>query len=156
MRHLILPLTLLLVAGLTPAVNAQIRTVTVNGSPSGPGTLHITIEDFDKPQDRDGRLLAAAPQSVHVIDVPVAAGWDCSQTTQTIFKALVAALVPPYTVVIAPTNPCQIYIERPAGGNAWSIVVINSVPGLSVTVDEGAIPVVPTTWGGLKARYASP
>lgn len=153
MRSLLLPFALLLVVGMASAAQAQVRTITVTGTSSLPGTTDITIEDFDKPGRRDGRLLATGPLSTHVVSVPVSAGWDCVQTTLAIHKALTAALVPPYTVTIAPTNACQIYIERNAGGNVWSIIVIDDVPGQSVVVEEGAVPVVPATWGAIKARY---
>lgn len=153
MRSLLLPLTVLLVMGLAPDSIAQTRSIVTSGTSTGTGTTHITIEDFDKPGRRDGSLLATSPQAIYVIDVPIQAGWTCAQTTIAIRDSLVAHLAPAYSIQIAPTNDCIIYIQRLVGGYAYNVILVGNAPGQIIRIDEGAVPVVSATWGEIKSRY---
>jgi hypothetical protein len=152
--HLLRSLLLATVLSVLTAslVGAQTRSVTTGGTATGSGVVKITIEDFGKPGRHElapqGRL-----QALYEVEVNVFAGWTCAQTTQAIYNALVATLPPEYIVEISPTNPCIIYISlKPDGTSGWGIEVLVTVPGQTVDVVDGVVPVAPSAWSAIKMR----
>lgn len=146
-------LAFVLVLATTAAANAQTRSIYTGGTATGGGTVHITIEDFDKPGRHDPiGPLGTRPAALFDIMVAVAPGWTCAQTTTAIFNELVATLPPVYSVLIAPTNPCIIYLSRsPDGSVLWNINIEIKVEGQTIVVEEGAVPLVPTPWSFIKS-----
>lgn len=136
----------------TAAANANTRSVTTTGTAPVGGLVHITIEDFGKPGRHDPIGPLSLPASIFDVYATILPGWNCAQTTVAMRDAMVAALPPVYLVMIAPTNPCILYISREQQGNvAWNLNIEIEVEGLTVLVEEGAVPLVPTTWSFIKS-----
>jgi len=152
--HLLRSLLLATVLSVLTAsiVGAQTRSVTTGGTATGSGVVKITIEDFGKPGRHD-LAPQSRPQAIYEAEANVLAGWTCAQTTQAIYDALVAVLPAEYLVEISPTNPCILYItKKPDGTTAWGIEVLVTVPGQTVDVVDGVVPVAPSVWSAIKAQ----
>ena len=144
--------TLCLVAVAT-AASAQTRSVVTQGSSTGTGITHITIEDFGKPGQLGPLGSGLRLQTVYEIDVNIAAGLNCAQITQLIYNQLVASLPNTFTIMIAPTNPCILYISKGSGGSSsWGIAITITAPGTHTTVEEGAVPVQERPWSWIKSH----
>ncbi|MDZ4804821.1 MAG: hypothetical protein SGI90_08185 [Candidatus Eisenbacteria bacterium] len=137
----------------TVAADAQIRSITTGGNSTGGGSVHITIEDFGKPGRHDPIGPLSQPAALFDIIVTVLPGWTCAQTTTAMYAELVASLPELYTVQIAPTNACIIYVSRPPSGSVgWNINIEVNVEGQTIQVEDGAVPQVPSTWSLLKSQ----